>query len=126
MDMYQKREMRKNKKMNENTKSLASTNINWYPGHMAKTRRQIQEDLKLIDIVVELLDSRIPISSRNPDINNIIEGKKRIVVLNKSDLADEKETLKWLEYFKLNKIPTVITDANAGKGLKEVIKKQKN
>ena len=92
-------------------------------GHMAKTRRQIQEDLKLIDIVVELLDSRIPISSRNPDINNIIEGKKRIVVLNKSDLADEKETLKWLEYFKLNKIPTVITDANAGKGLKEVIKK---
>ena len=123
MDMYQNREMRKNKKMNENTKSLASTNINWYPGHMAKTRRQIQEDLKLIDIVVELLDSRIPISSRNPDINNIIEGKKRIVVLNKSDLADEKETLKWLEYFKLNKIPTVITDANAGKGLKEVIKK---
>lgn len=98
-------------------------NINWYPGHMAKTRRQIQEDLKLIDIVVELLDSRIPISSRNPDINNIIEGKKRIVVLNKSDLADEKETLKWLEYFKINKISAVITDANTGKGLKEVIKK---
>ena len=100
-----------------------TTNINWYPGHMAKTRRQIQEDLKLIDIVVELLDSRIPISSRNPDINNIIEGKKRIVVLNKSDLADEKETLKWLEYFKINKISAVITDANTGKGLKEVIKK---
>lgn len=98
-------------------------NINWYPGHMAKTRKQIQEDLKLIDIVVELLDSRIPISSRNPDINNIIEGKKRIVVLNKSDLADEKETLKWLEYFKINKISAVITDANTGKGLKEVIKK---
>lgn len=98
-------------------------NINWYPGHMAKTRKQIQEDLKLIDIVVELLDSRIPISSRNPDINNIIEGKKRIVVLNKSDLADEKETLKWLEYFKINKISAIITDANTGKGLKEVIKK---
>lgn len=98
-------------------------NINWYPGHMAKTRKQIQEDLKLIDIVVELLDSRIPISSRNPDINNIIEGKKKIVVLNKSDLADEKETLKWLEYFKINKISAVITDANTGKGLKEVIKK---
>ena len=62
-------------------------NINWYPGHMAKTRKQIQEDLKLIDVVVELLDSRIPVSSRNPDINTIIDGKKKIVVLNKSDLA---------------------------------------
>ena len=97
-------------------------NINWYPGHMAKTKRQIQEDLKLIDVVVELLDSRIPISSRNPDINTIVKGKKKIIVLNKSDLADEKETIKWVEYFKAQKIPAVITDANSGKGLKEVIK----
>lgn len=99
------------------------TNINWYPGHMAKTRKQIQEDLKLIDVVVELLDSRIPVSSRNPDINKIIDGKKKIVVLNKSDLADEKETTKWIEYFKVQKIPAVITDANSGKGIKDVIKK---
>ena len=98
-------------------------NINWYPGHMAKTRKQIQEDLKLIDVVVELLDSRIPVSSRNPDINTIIDGKKKIVVLNKSDLADEKETTKWMEYFKVQKIPAVITDANSGKGIKDVIKK---
>lgn len=97
-------------------------NINWYPGHMAKTKRQIQEDLKLIDVVVELLDSRIPISSRNPDINTIVNGKKKIIVLNKSDLADEKETIKWVEYFKVQKIPAVITDANSGKGIKEVIK----
>ena len=97
-------------------------NINWYPGHMAKTKRQIQEDLKLIDVVVELLDSRIPISSRNPDINSIVKGKKKIIVLNKSDLADEKETIKWVEYFKAQKIPAVITDANSGKGIKEVIK----
>lgn len=97
-------------------------NINWYPGHMAKTKRQIQEDLKLIDVVVELLDSRIPISSRNPDINTIVKGKKKIIVLNKSDLADEKETIKWVEYFKAKKIPAVITDANSGKGIKEVIK----
>ena len=62
MDMYQKREMRKNKKMNEDTKSLSSTSINWYPGHMAKTKRQIAEDLKLIDIVIEILDARIPIA----------------------------------------------------------------
>lgn len=98
-------------------------NINWYPGHMTKTRKQIQEDLKLIDVVVELLDSRIPVSSRNPDINTIIDGKKKIVVLNKSDLADEKETTKWIEYFKTQKIPAVITDANSGKGIKDVIKK---
>ena len=97
-------------------------NINWYPGHMAKTKRQIQEDLKLIDVVVELLDSRIPISSRNPDINTIVKGKKKIIVLNKSDLADEKETIKWVEYFKAQRIPAVITDANSGKGIKEVIK----
>ena len=99
-----------------------STNINWYPGHMAKTKRQIQEDLKLIDVVVELLDSRIPISSRNPDINTLVQGKKKIIVLNKSDLADEKETIRWVEYFKAQKIPAVITDANSGKGIKEVIK----
>lgn len=97
-------------------------NINWYPGHMAKTKRQIQEDLKLIDVVVELLDSRIPISSRNPDINTLVQGKKKIIVLNKSDLSDEKETIKWMEYFKTQKILAVITDANSGKGIKEVIK----
>ncbi len=99
-----------------------SMNINWYPGHMAKTKRQIQEDLKLIDVVIELLDSRIPISSRNPDINTIVAGKKKIVILNKSDLADEKETIKWVEHFKSQKIPAVITDANTGKGMKEVLK----
>ena len=97
--------------------------INWYPGHMAKTKRQIQEDLKLIDVVVELLDSRIPISSRNPDINTIVKDKKRIIVLNKSDLADEKETIKWSEYFEAKDIPAIITDANSGKGIKDVIKK---
>mgnify|MGYP000354223806 FL=1 len=89
---------------------------------MAKTKRQIQEDLKLIDVVVELLDSRIPISSRNPDINTLVQGKKKIIVLNKSDLANEKETIKWMEYFKTQKILAVITDANSGKGIKEVIK----
>ena len=71
------------------------TNINWYPGHMAKTKRQIKEDLKLIDLVVELLDARIPISSRNPDIEEITKGKKKIIVLNKSDLAEEKENQRW-------------------------------
>ena len=67
-------------------------NINWYPGHMLKTKKQIIEDLKLIDVVIEILDARIPISSQNPDIQNITKNKKKIVLLNKSDLADEKQT----------------------------------
>ena len=70
----------------------SKTNINWYPGHMLKTKKQIIEDLKLIDVVIEILDARIPKSSQNPDIQKIINNKKKIVLLNKSDLADEKQT----------------------------------
>ena len=110
--------------MSENKDNgLNKSVINWYPGHMAKTRREIIGDLKIIDVVIELLDARIPISSRNPDIGDITKNKKRIIVLNKSDLADEKETIKWSEYFKTQNIPAVITDANSGKGIKDVIKK---
>ena len=98
------------------------TNINWYPGHMAKTRRQIIEDLKLIDVVIELLDSRIPISSRNPDIAQITKGKKRIIVLNKSDLSDEKQNKAWVEYFNKNNIPAVLTDSNSGNGIHNCLK----
>ena len=108
---------------NQDNNSYHKMNINWYPGHMAKTKRQIQEDLKLIDVVVELLDSRIPISSRNPDINTIVKDKKRIIVLNKSDLADEKETIKWSEYFKAKDIPAIITNANSGREIKKKKKK---
>ena len=70
-----------------NEKSCKNTNINWYPGHMLKTKKQIIEDIKLIDVVIEILDARIPVSSKNPDIQKIIANKKRIVILNKSDLA---------------------------------------
>ena len=72
--------------------SYNKININWYPGHMAKTKRQIQEDLNLIDIIVEIVDSRIPLSSQNPDVKEYSKKVKRIIVLNKSDVADEKET----------------------------------
>ena len=92
--MYQKREMRK---INEDKKSLQSTSINWFPGHMAKTRRQITEDLKMIDVVVEILDARIPNSSQNPDIRQITQNKKKIIILNKYDLADKKKKKKWIE-----------------------------
>ncbi len=77
-----------------NNENINKTNINWYPGHMLKTKKQIIEDLKLIDVVIEILDARIPISSQNPDIQNITKNKKKIVLLNKSDLADEKQTRK--------------------------------
>ncbi|MBR2704521.1 MAG: ribosome biogenesis GTPase YlqF [Clostridia bacterium] len=98
-------------------------NINWYPGHMAKTKRQIIEDLKLIDVVVEILDSRIPISSQNPDIQAYIKNKCRVEVLNKCDIADEKATAAWVKYFDSKGIPAVVTDSNSGKGIREVIKK---
>lgn len=97
-------------------------NINWYPGHMAKTKREIIQELKLIDVVIELVDSRIPISSRNPDIKNMTKGKKKVIVFNKSDLADQKETLKWVQFYKKQGIPTVITDSNSGRGIQDVIK----
>lgn len=98
-------------------------NINWYPGHMAKTRRQIEEDLKIIDIVIELLDARIPISSQNPDIAKITRGKKKIIVLNKCDLADEKQNQLWVKYFEKKGIPAVLADSNSGKGIDQCIRK---
>ena len=103
--------------------NLNSMNINWYPGHMAKTRRQITEDLKLIDVVIELLDARIPISSQNPDIAKITRGKKKIIVLNKCDLANEGQNRKWVEYFEKDGITAVLTDSNSGKGIKECVAK---
>ena len=109
--------------MKDKEKSLPSTNINWFPGHMAKTRRQIEEDLKLVDIVIELLDSRIPISSQNPDLKRILKNKTVIKVLNKSDLADNNETKKWKEYFGKQGIQAVIVNSNSGQGIDETIRK---
>lgn len=107
---------------NNNKEPESKVNISWYPGHMAKTKKQIIEDLKIIDIVIELLDARIPISSQNPNIAEITKGKKKIIVLNKSDLADEKENQKWIEHFKKQGIRAVLTDSNTGKGINEFVK----
>ena len=108
--------------MSNNEEKLSKVNINWYPGHMAKTKRQIQEDLNLVDVVVELLDARIPISSQNPDIANITKNKKRIILLNNSDLADPKENTKWIQYFKQKGITAILTNSNTGTGVNETIK----
>ena len=121
MDMYQKREMRKNKKMNEDTKSLPLTNINWYPGHMAKTKRQIIEDLKLIDIVVEILDARIPVSSQNPDIQEYIKNKSTVILLNKSDLSSSCENEKWVNKIQKEGKSAVLVNCNSGEGIKNAI-----
>lgn len=109
--------------MKENSnKKLAKVGINWYPGHMAKTRREIENDLKLIDVVIELLDARIPISSRNPDIKKLTKNKKRIILLNKSDLSDEKINREWQQALS-KEAPVILTDSNSGKGIEKVTKK---
>ncbi len=71
----------------------------WYPGHMAKAKRMMQEDMKLIDVVIELVDARIPYSSKNPDIDALAKNKSRVILLNKSDMADQRYNLAWKEYF---------------------------
>ena len=98
------------------------TNINWYPGHMAKTKRQITEDLKLIDVVIELIDSRIPISSRNPDIQKLTQGKKKIILLNKADLSDENQNNLWVKKLNDEGTKATIVDCNSGKGIDKSIK----
>lgn len=95
--------------------------IQWFPGHMAKTRRMITANLKMVDAVVEITDARIPQSSRNPDLNNLISGKPRVVLLNKCDEADEKTTEKWLGYYKSQGIYAMAADCRSGKGLKNFV-----
>lgn len=92
-------------------------NIQWYPGHMTKTRRQIEADLKLVDAVCEILDARIPIASRNPDIDAICGAKPRLVILNRVDLADPNATKQWISYFREKGIVAVATDCKSRKGI---------
>ncbi len=92
-------------------------NIQWYPGHMTKTRRQIEADLKLVDAVCEIVDARIPISSRNPDIDSICGNKPRIVILNRMDLADPAATKRWAQYFRSKGIAAVATDCKSRRGI---------
>ena len=85
--------------------------INWYPGHMTKSVRMMQEDVKLVDLVIELADARIPVSSRNPDISALSPGKSQLLVLNKADLSDETENRRWMAYYKASSLPAVFMDA---------------
>ncbi len=95
-------------------------NINWYPGHMKKTMDNIRASLKLVDIVGEIIDSRIPISSKNPVIDDVLKDKPRIMIFNKSDMADENETKKWLSYYRKKGYGAVVVDALHSKGLDKI------
>ncbi len=95
-------------------------NIQWFPGHMAKTRRLITENLKLVDVVIELLDARIPFSSRNPEINSLINNKPRLVAFNKSDLADEQISRQWIQWYADQGIKCILINSINGKGLNDI------
>lgn len=101
---------------------MALEHINWYPGHMKKTREMIKENLKAVDVVIELVDSRIPISSRNPIVNELVAGKRRIVVLAKADLADEACTRRWKEYFEAEGHRTLALNLQTGDNIKLLYK----
>ena len=93
--------------------------IQWFPGHMAKTRRLIKESLKLVDAVTEIVDARVPVSSQNPELSEIIGDKPRIMILNKCDVADRESTKKWIDYFSAQGIYAMAADCRSGKGLNE-------
>ena len=99
MDMYQKRKMRQEKKNNDSQESFSKVTISWYPGHMAKTKREIKEKIDLIDIVFEVVDARIPYSSKNKEIEEMTKGKPRVIVMTKIDLCDSGKTNKWIKYY---------------------------
>ena len=94
--------------------------LHWYPGHMTKAVRQMKEDIKLIDVVIELVDARIPISSRNPDIDSLAANKSRVIVLNKADLADDKATEEWVKHFEEKGLIAVKLNSKSGNGIKQV------
>lgn len=96
-------------------------NLQWYPGHMAKTRRLIEENLKLIDVVVEILDARIPFSGRNPNFDDIIKNKPRLLVLNKADLADKTRTKQWIDWYGTLGLKVIPISCSTGMGINTVI-----
>lgn len=92
-------------------------NIQWFPGHMTKTKRQIQASLKLVDAVAEILDARIPLSSKNPDLQKLIQNKPKVVLLNKCDMANQNATSRWIDYYASQGITAIAVDCKSGKGL---------
>ena len=100
--------------------------INWYPGHMKKTKEMVQNNLKLVDVVIELLDARIPLSSKNPEIDKLAQNKPRVVVLNKSDLSDKAKLNKWISYYQSKGIKAIPVDTLKGSGVNKIVEECKN
>ena len=95
-------------------------NIQWYPGHMTKAKRAMKEDIKLIDLIVELVDARVPLASRNPDIDELGKGKARLILLNKADLADERASAMWASWFQSKGCFVVKLDSRSKAGIKQI------
>lgn len=106
---------------NKSEKSFSSSSINWYPGHMAKTKREIKENLQLIDVVYELLDARIPYSSKNKDIDELVKNKPKILIMTKTDLCDLEITKKWQQYYENMGYKVILTDLINNKNIKQII-----
>lgn len=123
MDMYQKRKRRQEKKNSSNNNDVNKNGINWYPGHMAKTKREIKEKLNLIDIVYEVIDSRMPISSKIVDIDELIGNKRRILIMTKYDICDKEETNKFIKYYEDLGYVVVPVDLMNGKDTNKIIDK---
>ena len=102
-------------------KGFETMNIQWFPGHMTKARRMMEENVKLVDAVCEILDARIPRASRNPEIDRLAAGKPRLVVLNRCDLADPALTKRWHDAFEKEGLAVVETDAKSGRGVKDFV-----
>lgn len=104
-----------------NNDNSYGANINWYPGHMAKTRRMLEENIKSVDVVIEILDARIPYSSRNPNFDDIIASKPRIFILNKSDLADSEKSRQWIDFYSKKGIKSICVSCTSGTGINKII-----
>lgn len=123
MNMYQKRKERKEKRENNSEeKVISSTGINWYPGHMVKAKREIKEKIKLIDIIYECVDARMPLSSKLKGMDDILEAKPRILVMTKKDLCDLEETNKWIKYYEEKGYKVILLDLTNNDDYKKLIK----
>lgn len=122
MDMYQKRKMRQEKKKNSNQNGSDKIQVNWYPGHMVKAKREIKERIKLIDIIYECVDARMPSSSKLKGMDDILEAKPRILVMTKKDLCDLEETNKWIKYYEEKGYKVILLDLTNNDDYKKLIK----
>ena len=122
MDMYQKRKMRQKEKNNRQEETTKRSNINWYPGHMVKTKREIKEKIDLIDVVLEVIDGRIPYSSKNKEVDSLTNNKQKILIMTKIDFCAARETLKWKRYYEKLGYKVVLTDLINNINVKDIFK----